>query len=64
MKIEEVEYELDWSTFYKGKSVFIPCLDYVRAKRIIHSEAKKHKQTVLVKGVIENGMRGLRMWRL
>jgi tRNA A37 threonylcarbamoyladenosine dehydratase len=64
MIIEKVQYEIDWSEFKRGSSFFIPCLDTVQAKRTILEVTKRLKYKVLFKVVIEDGIRGLRVWKL
>jgi hypothetical protein len=64
MIIEKVQYEIDWSEFKRGSSFFTPCLDTVQAKRTILEVTKRLKYKVLFKVVIEDGIRGLRVWKL
>lgn len=64
MIIEGIEYHIKWRTLERGESFFIPCLNYAAAKKIIGKEAKLRGLRVLAKGVIENNLRGLRVWRL
>jgi hypothetical protein len=47
-----------------GVLFFIPCLDTVQAKRSILGVTKRLKYKVLFKVVIEDGIRGLRVWKL
>lgn len=48
----------------KGTSFFIPCLDCKAAKVEIRRETKRLKFNVAMKTVIEEGIRGVRVWRL
>jgi hypothetical protein len=64
MMIEGVLYEVDWRAFRKGTSLFFPCLDYTRAKTQLLVVIKRLKLKVLIKPLIEDGIRGLRVWRL
>ena len=64
MIIEQVQYEIYWSEFKRGSSFFIPCLNPVQAKRTILEVTKRLKYKVLFKVVIEDGIRGLRVWKL
>ena len=48
----------------KGTSFFIPCLDCKAAKIEIRKETKRLKFKVAMKVVIEEGIRGVRVWRL
>lgn len=64
MKVEGVLYELDWVAFKKGTSVFFPCLDGKRAKEEVSPVFKRLGVPVVMKVVIEEGVRGLRVWRV
>jgi tRNA A37 threonylcarbamoyladenosine dehydratase len=64
MQIEGVTYEVEWKHFKKGMSFFVPCLDPKRAKAQLMVVTKRLKLKVLTKAVIEDGIRGLRVWRL
>jgi len=64
MQIEGVTYELNWRRFKKGTSVFFPCLDYTRAKTQLLVVTDRLRVKVLTKPTIEDGIRGLRVWRM
>ena len=64
MQVEGVTYQVNWRRFRKGTSLFFPCLDYRRAKPQILVVTDRLKLKVLVKPVIEDGIRGLRIWRV
>jgi hypothetical protein len=64
MLVEKVSYNINWKAFKKGTSFFIPCLDCPKAKKEILGTTKRLKMEVLTKVVIEEGIRGLRVWRL
>lgn len=64
MKLEGVSYEVNWRKFKRGTSVFFPCLDPKRAKAQVLVVTKRLKLKVLIKAVIEDGIRGLRIWRM
>lgn len=63
MKIETVTYQLDWSKFRKGYSFFVPCIDVQAARATITAITKRLKMSVVTKVVIEDGIKGLRVWR-
>jgi len=63
MQVEGVNYEVNWKAFKRGTSIFIPCLDPRRAKAQVIVVTKRLKLKVLTKVVIEDGIRGLRIWR-
>jgi hypothetical protein len=64
MKLEGVSYEVNWKKFKRGTSIFFPCLDPRRAKTQVLVVTKRLKLKVLIKAVIEDGIRGLRIWSL
>lgn len=64
MRVEGVSYEVDWRTFRKGRSFFIPCLDCSKVKLELAEVFRRLGMRVLVKVVIEDGIKGLRVWRL
>ncbi len=64
MLIEGVTYEINWRGFKKGTSVFSPCLDSDRAKAQLMVVTERLRVKVLTKEVIEEGIRGLRVWRM
>lgn len=64
MTVEKVKYQVNWKTFKKGWSFFIPCLDAPRCRPIIVKEVRRLKYKVLTKVVITDGVRGIRVWRI
>lgn len=64
MQIEGVEYEVEWGAFRKGTSLFFPCLDPVRARAQLMVVINRLRLKVLIKTTIEDGIRGLRIWRI
>lgn len=64
MKIEKVNYQVNWKKFKKGWSFFIPCLNRTEAKNILLAETKRLKYKVVTKVTIEDGVRGIRTWRV
>lgn len=64
MKIETVSYRIDWSKFRKGYSFFVPCIDHEAARGAIAQTMKRLKMTVLTRVVVEEGIKGLRVWRV
>lgn len=63
MQVEKVNYEVNWKAFRRGTSIFIPCLDPPRAKREVKEVLRRLRIKVLMKVVIEDNVRGLRIWR-
>lgn len=64
MKIETVHYEINWAKFRKGYSFFVPCIDTDAAKAELNRVARRLKMKLLTQVVIEEGIKGLRVWRL
>jgi hypothetical protein len=64
MEIEGVYYAVNWKAFRKGTSLFFPCLDYERAETQLMVGVDRLNIKVLVKRTIEDGIRGLRVWRM
>jgi len=64
MRVEKVSYNINWRAFKRGTSFFIPCLDCRKAKKTILTTITRLKYKVVTKVVIEEGVRGLRVWRI
>lgn len=64
MQVEKVSYNINWKNFRRGYSFFIPCLNPREAKKEILCTTNRLKLKVLTKVVIEEGVRGLRVWRI
>lgn len=64
MRIEGVTYDVDWKAFKKGMSIFIPCLHPPRARAQLIEVTKRLRIKVLIKVVLVDGVRGLRVWRM
>jgi hypothetical protein len=64
MQIEGVSYDVNWRAFKKNTSLFFPCLDQDRAETHLMVVMNRLRLKVLVKHVIEEGIRGLRVWRM
>jgi hypothetical protein len=64
MLVEKVSYQVNWKKFRKGGSFFIPCLDPPEAKKEIVLTTQRLRYNILTKVVIEEGVRGLRIWRV
>jgi hypothetical protein len=64
MKVNGLEYRVDWKKFRVGASFFVPCLRLAESKEIVAAVAKRLGYKVLIKPVIEEGIKGLRVWRI
>lgn len=63
MLIEGVEYELNWGEFSVGSSFFIPCVQAETAEQRVRKKMERLGYAVIIKLVIEDGIRGIRVWR-
>jgi len=64
MLIEQVSYNINWRNFKRGASFFIPCIDTANAKKEIKRVTKRLKIQVISKTSIEEGVKGLRVWKI
>lgn len=64
MQIETVSYTISWRKFRRGYSFFVPCIDHNEAKRTIFAATKRVGIDVVMKVVVEDGIKGLRVWRV
>lgn len=55
---------IEWDKFQPGTSMFIPCLDRRAMQRFITQETNRLRLNVVSKQVVENGVYGLRVWRV
>ena len=64
MRVEGVNYTVNWRAFKRGTSIFIPCLDPPRARAEIKAVLHRLRIKALLKVQIHEGIRGLRIWRM
>ena len=64
MRIAGVEYQVGWKKFRRGTSLFFPCLNTKEAKVELGITLKRLKIEVLTKVVVEEGIKGIRVWRV
>lgn len=64
MRVETINYEVEWKNFKRGSSIFIPCLNPVKATRQLRETTDSLQFKVLIREVIVDGIRGLRVWRI
>jgi hypothetical protein len=64
MQVNGVNYEVDWTKFRAGRSFFVPCLDVEEARTVVKNTMDRLGFEVKVKLVVEDGFRGLRIWRI
>lgn len=64
MRIEGVDYQLNWPKFRIGTSFFVPCLNDTDARIRIQTKMSRLGYATIIKLVVEDGIRGLRVWRI
>jgi hypothetical protein len=64
MDVEKITYQINWKKFKPGFSFFIPALEPIKARLIVLAEAKRLRYNVTSKLTIEDGVRGVRVWRV
>jgi hypothetical protein len=55
---------IDWPKFKPGSSIFIPAVDIPSAVDAIKREAARLEFQFIHKIVVEDGIKGVRVWRL
>ena len=64
MMIEKVRYRLNWAKFRRGHSFFVPCIDVQEAKHEVLRVTERLGIDVVMKVTVEDGVKGLRVWRM
>jgi hypothetical protein len=64
MRVAGVAYQINWKKFKRGTSFFLPCLAPNEALEEIQRITKRLRYEVVCKVVIEDGVRGVRTWRV
>ena len=63
MRINDLDYQINWRKFKRGTSFFVPCLKLQESKTTVLVVTKRLGFKVAIKAVIEDGIKGLRVWR-
>ncbi len=58
------DYDIDWPDFKPGSSIFIPAVDTKAAIDAIKREATRLEFQYVYKVVVEDNIKGVRVWRL
>lgn len=58
-----VKIVVDWDVMVVNASVFVPCINNVKARQQLLSIAQRKNWKVEIRIRVENGMFGVRMWR-
>ena len=64
MQVAGIQYKIDWRKFKRGYSVFFPCLNDSSAKKEVRAVMKRLRMEVFIKTTIEEGIKGIRVWRI
>jgi hypothetical protein len=59
-----VDYQIIWSEFKPGSSMFIPAIDTKAAIAALTRESSRLEFEFVHKIVVEDGIKGIRVWRL
>jgi hypothetical protein len=63
MIVNNLSYDIEWKRFKVGASFFVPCLLIEDGKANIRAVTRRLGFRVIIKPVIEEGIKGLRIWR-
>jgi hypothetical protein len=63
MRINDLDYQINWRRFKRGTSFFVPCLRIEEGIETVQAVTKRLGFKVAIKAVIEDGIKGLRVWR-
>jgi hypothetical protein len=58
------DYQILWSEFKPGSSIFLPAIDTDAAVAAITKESERLEFEFVHKVVIEDNVKGIRVWRL
>jgi hypothetical protein len=58
------DYQILWSEFKPGSSIFLPAIDTDAAVLAIKKESERLEFEFVHKVVIEDDIKGIRVWRL
>ena len=64
MLVDGVDYEIDWGRFKVGSSFFLPCIHTDISREQILRITQRFQFKVQARLVVEEGIRGLRVWRI
>jgi len=64
LEIEGVQVQVEWQKFRIGTSFFLPCIDHDRMTAGIVKRATSRGFRVKIIARVENGMWGIRVWRI
>ena len=59
-----LSYHIQWETFTPGASIFVPAIDAKAAIEAMKKESERLEFEFVHKIVVEDGVKGVRFWRL
>ncbi len=64
MEVMGLSLLIEWDKFHVGTSIFVPCIDRKAVEKFITLQACRMRLNIVCKQVVENGVYGLRVWRV
>lgn len=64
MLVNNLSYDVEWRRFRVGNSFFVPCIRIEEGRAQIKRVTRRLGFRVRIKPVIEEGIKGLRVWRV
>jgi len=58
------DYQIDWPNFKPGSSIFLPAVDTKEVIESLKKESERLEFQFVHKIVIEDNVKGIRVWRL
>lgn len=62
IQLDGWQIAIDWTALYYGQSFFVPSINWKHDKAALQASADAAGCGVGIKGVIENKVRGIRVW--
>ena len=59
-----MSYLINWQRFKPGTSFFVPCIDVEAARRSVAEVTRRLRIKTVDKVTIQDGVKGLRVWRV
>ncbi len=64
LEVEGMQVHIEWGEFIVGSSFFIPCINDRALMTAVAVHARSRKMRVKYTARVENGMWGVRFWRV
>ncbi len=59
-----MSYLINWQRFKPGTSFFVPCIDVEAARQSVAEVTRRLRIKTVDKVTIQDGVKGLRVWRV